>query len=109
MCGGSGGWGVSSAAYPNPAGNELIIDRETKNNEVTTNTIVGEQKVKANTATVKVLLYSHSTAKLVYSKDFSASAEQIRIDTSKLPNGVYYLNMISNNEKIKEQTIIINH
>jgi subtilisin family serine protease len=98
-----------SAAYPNPARNELIIDRETKNNEVTTNTIVGEQKAKANTATVKVLLYSHSTAKLVYSNDFSASAEQIRIDTSKLPNGVYYLNMISNNEKIKEQTIIINH
>ncbi|MDR1553504.1 MAG: T9SS type A sorting domain-containing protein [Prevotellaceae bacterium] len=46
---------------------------------------------------------------MVYSKDFSASAEQIRIDTSKLPNGVYYLNMISNNKKIKEQTIIVQH
>ncbi|MDR1552571.1 MAG: T9SS type A sorting domain-containing protein [Prevotellaceae bacterium] len=100
---------VYSAAYPNPAGNELIIDREEKGSEITTSAAIGEQKVKANTATVKVLLYSHSTAKLVYSNDFSASAEQIRIDTSKLPNGVYYLNMISNNEKIKEQTIIINH
>jgi hypothetical protein len=109
MCTGGGGWSTYSAAYPNPAGNELIINRETKNNEVSTNTIIGEQKAKANTATVKVLLYSHSTTKLVYSKDFSASAEQIRIDTSKLPNGVYYLNMVENNEKIKEQTIIINH
>jgi Zn-dependent metalloprotease len=98
-----------SAAYPNPAGNELIIDREEKGSEIKANAAVGEQSAKANNATVKVLLYSHSTAKLVYSKDFSASAEQIRIDTSKLPNGVYYLNMIANNEKIKEQTIIVNH
>jgi hypothetical protein len=37
------------------------------------------------------------------------SAEQIRINTSQLPNGVYYLNMIANGEKIKQQTIIINH
>ncbi|MDR1552805.1 MAG: T9SS type A sorting domain-containing protein, partial [Prevotellaceae bacterium] len=109
MCGGSGGWGVSSAAYPNPAGNELIIDREEKSDEIKANAAVGGQSAKASNATVKVLLYSHSTAKLVYSNDFSASAEQIRIDTSKLPNGVYYLNMIANNEKIKEQTIIVNH
>ncbi|MDR2064583.1 MAG: hypothetical protein LBP85_02570 [Prevotellaceae bacterium] len=99
-----------SAAYPNPAGNELIIDKETDSNEITTNTIESSQNTKAkNTATVKVLLYSHSTTKLVYSKDFSASAQQIKIDTSTLPNGIYYLNIIANGEKIKQQTIIVNH
>ncbi|MDR2126262.1 MAG: T9SS type A sorting domain-containing protein, partial [Prevotellaceae bacterium] len=88
-----------SAAYPNPAGNELIIDREETDNETQ----------QANNATVKVLLYSHSTTKLAYSKDFPASAQQIKIDTSQLPDGIYYLNIISNNEKIKEQTIIVKH
>ncbi|MDR2292738.1 MAG: trypsin-like peptidase domain-containing protein [Prevotellaceae bacterium] len=99
-----------SAAYPNPASNELIIDRETNNNEITVNTTDNKQNIQAkNSATVKVLLYSHSTTQLVYSKYFPASEQQIKIDTSKLPNGIYYLNIIANNEKIKEQTIIVNH
>jgi hypothetical protein len=100
-----------SAAYPNPASNELIIDRETNNNEITaTNTIENRQNTQAkNNATVKVLLYSHSTTQLVYSKDFSASEQQIKIDTSKLPNGIYYLNIIANGEKVKQQTIVVNH
>ncbi|MDR2125264.1 MAG: M12 family metallo-peptidase [Prevotellaceae bacterium] len=92
-----------SAAYPNPAGNELIIDREETNNAIQT------QSTQINNETVKVLLYSHSTTKLAYSKDFQASAQQIKIDTSQLPDGIYYLNIISNNEKIKEQTIIVKH
>ncbi|MDR2125488.1 MAG: T9SS type A sorting domain-containing protein [Prevotellaceae bacterium] len=96
-----------SAAYPNPAGNELIIDREETDNAIQTQN--SEQNVQANNATVKVLLYSHSTTKLTYSKDFPASAQQIKIDTSQLPDGIYYLNIISNNEKIKEQTVIVNH
>jgi hypothetical protein len=99
-----------SAAYPNPAGNELIIDREEKDSELKTNAVIGGQSAKAkNNATVKVLLYSHSTTQLVYSRDFSASEQQIRIDTSKLPNGIYYLNIIANGEKIKQQTIVVNH
>ncbi|MDR1348970.1 MAG: T9SS type A sorting domain-containing protein, partial [Prevotellaceae bacterium] len=98
-----------SAAYPNPASNELIIDKEEKENDVKTNAAIVEQSTKAKNATVKVLLYSHSTTKLVYNKDFPSSTQQIKIDTSKLPNGVYYLNMIENGEKIKEQTIVINH
>ena len=109
MCSGGGGWrGVS--AYPNPVGNELIITREINNNEININATVGVQSAKVkNNATVKVLLYSHSTTKLVYSKDFPESSEQIRIDTSKFPNGIYYLNIISNGEKIKEQTIVVKH
>ncbi|MDR2064139.1 MAG: T9SS type A sorting domain-containing protein [Prevotellaceae bacterium] len=108
MCGSGGGWGVSSA-YPNPAGNELIIDKETNSNEIAANSTINEQNSQAKNTTVKVLLYSHSTTQLVYSKDFSAAEQQIKIDTSKLPNGIYYLNIIANNEKIKEQTIIVNH
>jgi hypothetical protein len=99
-----------SAAYPNPAGNELIIDRETNNNEIAaTNAIENRQNAQATNTTVKVLLYSHSTTQLVYSKDFSASEQQIKIDTSKLPNGIYYLNIIANGEKVKQQTIVVNH
>jgi hypothetical protein len=98
-----------SAAYPNPAGNELIIDREEKGNDIKTNAAIVEQSAEAKNATVKVLLYSHSTTKLVYNKDFPSTTQQIKIDTSKLPNGVYYLNMIENGEKIKEQTIIVSH
>ncbi|MDR2651394.1 MAG: T9SS type A sorting domain-containing protein [Prevotellaceae bacterium] len=96
-----------SAAYPNPAGNELIIDKIEEENS--TETTINTQNTKVKNTTVKVLLYSHSTTKLVYNKDFPSATQQIKIDTSKLPNGVYYLNIIENGEKIKEQTIIVNH
>ena len=92
-----------SVAYPNPTNTELIIDKiggsymEMQNIE------------KSNAKATKVLLYSHSTTKLVYSKDYPSSIKQIKIDTSKFPNGVYYLNIIENGEKVKEQTIIIQH
>jgi hypothetical protein len=110
MCRSRSGLSSYSAAYPNPAGNELIIDRETNDDDITANTLDNKQSTKAkDNATVKVLLYSHSTTQLVYTKDFPASAQQIRIDTSKLPNGIYYLNIIANSEKIKQQTIIVNH
>jgi subtilisin family serine protease len=103
MCtGGGGGWGVTSAAYPNPANNELIID---KIEETATNT----QSIQSKQSEIRVLLYSHSTAQLVYSKIYSSSEKQIKIDTSKLPNGIYHLNIIENGEKVKQQTIIINH
>ena len=93
---GSEGW---SAAYPNPADDELIIDK------------IEEDDIKPakSKSTIKVLLYSHSTTKLVFSQDYSSSTKQIKIDTSKLPNGVYYLNILENGEKVKEQIIIINH
>ncbi|MDR2065584.1 MAG: T9SS type A sorting domain-containing protein, partial [Prevotellaceae bacterium] len=82
----------------------------TNSNGIAANAITGEQNAQAkNNTTVKVLLYSHSTTQLVYSKDFPASAQQIKIDTSKLPNGIYYLNIIANGEKIKQQTIVVNH
>ncbi|MDR1198604.1 MAG: T9SS type A sorting domain-containing protein, partial [Prevotellaceae bacterium] len=61
------------------------------------------------TSEIRVLLYSHSTTQLVYNKTYSSAEKQIKIDTSKLPNGIYHLNIIENGEKIKEQTIIINH
>ena len=89
-----GSW---SAAYPNPTNTELIID------------IIGVNNLENTTTTTKVLLYSHSTTKLVFSQDYPISTQQIKIDTSKLPNGVYYLNIIENGEKMKEQTIIVNH
>jgi hypothetical protein len=105
-------WGMCrssyySAAYPNPAGNELIIDRIEESNS--TETAINTQSAKGKLSEITVLLYSHSTAKIVYEKTYSSSEKQIRIDTSKLPNGVYYLNIISNGEKVKEQTIIVNH
>jgi hypothetical protein len=96
-----------SAAYPNPAGNELIIDRIEEGNS--TETAINTKSAISKVPEIRVLLYSHSTAKIVYEKTYSSSEKQIRIDTSKLPNGVYYLNIISNGEKVKEQTIIVNH
>ncbi|MDR1347102.1 MAG: trypsin-like peptidase domain-containing protein [Prevotellaceae bacterium] len=96
-----------SAAYPNPASNELIIDRIEENGTETT--AINTQSAKVKSSNITVLLYSHSTAQLVYNKTHSSSTQQIRIDTSKLPNGIYYLNIIENGEKIKEQTIIVNH
>ncbi|MDR1985115.1 MAG: S8 family peptidase [Prevotellaceae bacterium] len=101
----SSGW---SAAYPNPAGNELIIDKiENGNNDkLSTNTT---KSAKEKSSEIAVLLYSHATTKLAYSKTYSSSAKQIKIDTSTLPNGIYYLNIIENGEKIKQQTIIVNH
>jgi hypothetical protein len=81
-----------SAAYPNPTSTELIIDKTGKSQ-----------------ATTKVLLYSHNSTKLVFSKNYPASTKRIKVDTSKLPNGVYYLNMFENGKKIKEQTIIVQH
>ncbi|MDR3286743.1 MAG: T9SS type A sorting domain-containing protein [Prevotellaceae bacterium] len=96
-----------SAAYPNPANNELIIDKIEENNTETIATNI--QTTKTKQSEITVLLYSNSTTKLVYSKNYPSSAKQIKIDTSKLPNGVYYLNIIENGETIKQQTIIVNH
>ena len=87
--------------YPNPVSTELIIDKiEDLDNDC--------EPAKSK-STIKVLLYSHSTTKLVFSQDYPSSTKQIKIDTSKLPDGVYYLNIIENGEKIKKQTIIVNH
>jgi subtilisin family serine protease len=108
MCTGGGGWGVSySAAYPNPAGNELIIDRIEESSAETA--ALSAQSARGKTSEIRVLLYSNSTAQLVYNKTYSSSEKQIKIDTSKLPNGIYHLNIIENGEKIKEQTIVVNH
>jgi hypothetical protein len=96
-----------SAAYPNPAGNELIIDRIEEGNS--TETAINTQSARRKASEITVLLYSHSTAKMVYEKTYSSADKQIRIDTSKLQGGVYYLNIIENGEKVKEQTIIVNH
>jgi subtilisin family serine protease len=93
-----------SIAYPNPASTELTIDRTDDNNNLETQSIE-----KSKPSLTKVLIYSHSTTKLVFSQDYPSSTKQIKIDTSKLPNGTYYLNIIENGEKVKEQTIIINH
>jgi hypothetical protein len=103
------GIGLSSysSAYPNPASSELIIDRIEENGAETT--AINTQNEKVRTSEIRVLLYSHSTTQLVYNKAHSSSEKQIKIDTSKLPNGIYHLNIIENGEKIKEQTIIVNH
>jgi hypothetical protein len=97
-----------SAAYPNPAGNELIIDKIEEDNSMET-AAINTQSIKGKTSEIRVLLYSHSTAQLVYNKTYSSSEKQIKIDTSKLPNGIYHLNIIENGEKIKEQTVVIQH
>ncbi|MDR2653647.1 MAG: S8 family serine peptidase [Prevotellaceae bacterium] len=97
-----------SSAYPNPASNELIIDKTEEENGIEISAL-NTLTVKAKTSEMRVLLYSHSTAKAVYNKTYQSSEKQIRIDVSKLTNGVYYLNIIENGEKIKEQTIIVNH
>ena len=86
-----------SPAYPNPTSAELIIDKIEDNN------------IEKSKVTTKVSLYSHSTTKLVFSRNYPSTTKQIRLDTSKLPNGVYYLNMFEKGKKIKEQTIIVNH
>ncbi|MDR1983545.1 MAG: S8 family serine peptidase [Prevotellaceae bacterium] len=95
-----------SAAYPNPASNELIIDKIENNETLTTNTT---KSVKEKSSEITVLLYSHATTKLAYSKAYSSSAKQIKIDTSTLPNGIYYLNIVENGETTKQQTIVVNH
>jgi hypothetical protein len=95
-----------SAAYPNPAGNELIIDKIENDEALATNST---KSLNAKSSEITVLLYSHSITKLVYNKKYPSSAKQIKIDTSTLPNGAYYLNIIENGEAIKQQTIIVNH
>jgi Zn-dependent metalloprotease len=97
-----------SAAYPNPAGNELIIDKIEEENSAET-AAISAQSARGKTSEIRVLLYSNSTAQLVYNKTYSSSEKQIKIDTSKLPNGIYHLNIIENGEKIKEQTIVVSH
>jgi hypothetical protein len=97
-----------SSAYPNPASNELIIDKTEEENGIEMS-VENTQSVKGKASEMRVLLYSHSTARLVYNKTHSSSEKQIRIDVSKLPDGIYHLNMIENGEKVKEQTIIVNH
>ena len=109
MCRGGRSSSSWSAAYPNPASNELIIEKteeDTENNIAAQNI---EKSISNKKASIKVLIYSHSTTKLVYSKNYPSSTQQIKIDTSKLPNGTYYLNIIENGEKVKEQTIIVSH
>ena len=87
--------------YPNPVSTELIIDKiEDLDNDC--------EPSKSKSA-IKVLLYSHSTTKLVFSQDYPLSTNQIKIDTSKLPNGIYYLNIIENNKTVKAQIIIVKH
>jgi hypothetical protein len=102
-----GGWGTWSAAYPNPSSNELIINKEEENNNELSTT--AKSKIADKSSETTILLYSHGTTKLAYSKTYPASTKQIKIDTSKLPNGVYYLNIVENGEKVKQQTIIVNH
>ncbi|MDR1347929.1 MAG: M4 family metallopeptidase [Prevotellaceae bacterium] len=99
---------VWSSAYPNPANNELIIARTEDDSSIAISAL-NTQSVKGKTSEVRVLLYSHSTARLVYNKIHQSSEKQIRIDVSKLPDGIYHLNMIENGEKVKEQTVIVNH
>jgi hypothetical protein len=99
---------VWSSAYPNPASNELIIDRTEEESSIETSAL-NAQTAKGKASEVRVLLYSHSTARLVYNKTYQSSEKQIRIDVSKLPNGIYHLNMIENGEKVKEQTVMVNH
>ncbi|MDR1197759.1 MAG: M12 family metallo-peptidase, partial [Prevotellaceae bacterium] len=80
------GIGLSSysAAYPNPTSSELTIDRIEENGTETTASL---QSAKIKTSEIRVLLYSHSTTQLVYNKTYSSAEKQIKIDTSKLPNG----------------------
>jgi hypothetical protein len=99
-----------SAAYPNPSSNELIIDKEEKNNtELSSTAKSNTNKIADNKGETTVLLYNNGTTKLAYTKTYPASTKQIKIDTSKLPNGVYYLNIIEKGETVKQQTIIVNH
>jgi len=87
--------------YPNPTSTELTIDKiEDPNNNC--------EPTKSKSA-IKVLLYSHSTTKLVFSQNYPSSTQQIKIDTSKLSNGIYYLNIIENGENVKAQIIIVSH
>jgi hypothetical protein len=94
--------------YPNPTNTELIISKIENNLDTKSSEISNATRIKKQIST-KVLLYSHNTTKLVFSQYYPSSTKQIKIDTSKLPNGTYYLNIIENGEKIKEQTIIVNH
>jgi hypothetical protein len=93
-----------SAAYPNPSSNELIIDKTVGNFELST-----AIRDENNSPETTVLLYSHATTKLAYTKTYPSSTKQIKIDTSKLPNGVYYLNIVEKGETVKQQTIIVDH
>jgi len=89
-----------SAAYPNPTNTELTIDRikdESSHLDLQSNRI----------ATI-VLLYSHSTTRLVFSQDYPPSTQQIKINTSKLANVIYYLKIIENGKRETVQTILVN-
>lgn len=106
MCSG----GYWSSAYPNPVNSELVIDKDEKNRSISkTKALQRTDIVPDNPSVTKVLLYTSNPSQLVYSKTYTDVVNQIRIDTSRLPSGTYYLNIFENNNKVKVQTIIVKH
>jgi hypothetical protein len=58
---------------------------------------------------VTVQLFSKDQTTLVYSKTESADVKQIRINTSKLKNGIYFLNIVEGKEKTDKQLVVVKH
>ncbi len=99
-CGGGGFFKV----YPNPAKESLTIDFDS-NKENNKN----EDQKQENLGEVKIELYN-SYQKLVFETTFKEEQKdrKLKIDTNKLPNGVYYLKIINNKEVYTERIVIEN-
>jgi hypothetical protein len=98
------------SAYPNPAANELIIDRNEEIRKMQVQ-VTDKKVVAANEklTEITVLLYEKDRTSLVYSKIYPSDAHQIRINTSNLKDGIYFLNIVEGKEITSKQTIIVKH
>jgi subtilisin family serine protease len=88
--------------YPNPASNEISveIDDETKVDDILSDIVVSEQSADAE---YLVSIYDSSGVP-VYTKMFSNNG--IKINTSGLQKGIYYVTLIKGNEKYAGSFII---
>jgi hypothetical protein len=91
-------------AYPNPVGDELVVER---NEEYERGIPASAGMTKESAVTVQ--LFSKDQTTLVYSKTEPADVKQIRINTSKLKDGIYFLNIVEGKEKTAKQLVVVKH
>jgi predicted Zn-dependent protease len=102
-------------AYPNPVDNELTVElNATDGSGLVTTKMTTETASKAVALSKEkdgftVQLYSQDHTTLVYSKTEPAGTGQIRINTSKLKDGIYFLVISQGKEKTSSQTVIVKH
>lgn len=79
--------------YPNPANNEIYIFSNSSN-------------ISAKEKSVKIV---DSIGRIIFSKKYNSPIELIRINTQEFMNGIYFLQITGQNEKLTDSKFIIHH